>query len=338
VPAPAGAPAIEVAHLVKHYEVHHREAGLLASLRSAFSRKRESVPAVSDLSFQIAPGERVGFLGPNGAGKTTTLKILSGLLYPTSGRVRVHGYDPQHREAGFLKSVSLVMGQRHQLYWDLPPVETFALNAALYGVPEDTFRETLGELVELLSLQGVVEKPTRQLSLGERMKCELVCALLHRPRLMFLDEPTIGLDVEMQVIVRTFIQQYNERFGATVMLTSHHMDDVTALCSRVIVIDHGRIQYDGDLGALVRRVCPAKQLVLKLAQPVPRERLAARAEVASLTEAQATLRVPQEALRTVIPQLLAELPILDLSVEDPPLEQVLRELFAGASPLGGPAA
>ena len=336
--APPGAPAIVVAHLVKHYEVHRREAGLRASLRSAFSRRSESVPAVSDISFQIAPGERVGFLGPNGAGKTTTLKILSGLLYPTSGTVRVNGYVPQHREAGFLKSVSLVMGQRHQLYWDLPPTETFALNAALYGVPEDTFQETLGELVELLSLQNVLEKPTRQLSLGERMKCELACALLHRPRLMFLDEPTIGLDVEMQVAVRTFIQQYNERFGATIMLTSHHMDDVTALCPRVILIDQGRIQYDGDLGALVRRVCPAKQLVLKLAQPVPREWLAARAEVASHTEAQATLRVPQEALRTVIPQLLAELPILDLRVEEPPLEQVMRELFAGMPPSGGPAA
>src|SRR5262249_49098018 len=214
------------------------------------------------------PGERVGFLGPNGAGKTTTLKMLSGLLHPTSGTVRVAGYVPQERDRNFLRRITLVMGQKQQLLWDLPPVETFAQNRAIYEVPRATFDATLRELDELLDLSAISQKPTRQLSLGERMKCELAAALLHRPDILFLDEPTIGLDVSMQLGVREFIRRYNERTGATTLLTSHYMEDVAALCPRIIVIDRGRLRYDGSLSALVQSVRPEKRVVLRFNSPV----------------------------------------------------------------------
>jgi ABC-2 type transport system ATP-binding protein len=298
---------------------------------------------VDDLSFRIAPGERVGFLGPNGAGKTTTLKVLSGLLHPTSGRVQVGGFVPQRREVAFLRSIALVMGQKQQLMWDLPPVETFALNRAVYDLPRGEFDQTVQELVGLLGLAELVGRPTRQLSLGERMKCELVCALLHRPRVLFLDEPTIGLDVSMQATLRSFVREYNERHGATVLLTSHYMDDVVALCPRVVVIDKGKLQYDGDLRELVRRVRPHKQVVIKLGHPVERARafaVAARAgaelrgadpggRADEPLDAQITLQVPQAQVSAAVARAIAELPVVDLTVEDPPLEEVMRDLFAG---------
>jgi ABC-2 type transport system ATP-binding protein len=320
---------IEIERLVKEYKVHRRDAGLSATLRSLVRRRYELVRAVDELSFHIAPGERVGFLGPNGAGKTTTLKILSGLLYPTAGRVQVDGHVPQKRAVAFLKAITLVMGQKQQLLWDLPPVETFALNRAIYEIPAPEFERTVRELCELLELGDLVNRPTRQLSLGERMKCELVCALLHRPRVLFLDEPTIGLDVSMQATIRAFIRQYNERHGATVLLTSHYMDDVVALCPRVIVIDKGRLNYDGDLRELVRRVRPHKHVVVKLAQAVGREKVAAIAEVVAHDAGSATLLAPPPAVAQVVARALAELPVSDLVIEDPPLEDVMRELFAG---------
>ncbi len=232
-------PMIDVSELSKSYRVHKRAPGIAAALRSVFRRRYETVKAVEELSFRIAAGERVGFLGPNGAGKTTTLKVLSGLLHPTSGKVQVDGHVPHTRDPRFLKHITLVMGQKQQLLWDLPPSETFALNRAIYDIPRAQAEDTIRELTELLELGELISKPTRQLSLGERMKCELAAALLHRPRVLFLDEPTIGLDVSMQATMRDFIRDYNERFGATVLLTSHYMDDVAALCPRVIVIDTG---------------------------------------------------------------------------------------------------
>src|SRR5438874_10948972 len=264
---------IEVDKLVKEYRVHERAPGAWASLRSLFHRKYRVMRAVDELSFAIAAGERVGFLGPNGAGKTTTLKVLSGLLHPTSGTVRVDGFDPRRREFDFLRRITLVMGQKQQLLWDLPPVDTFAMNRAIYDLPKRAFDETVSELVTLLELGDLLKRPTRQLSLGERMKCELVAALLHRPRVLFLDEPTIGLDVSMQATLRRFIRDYNERFGATVLLTSHYMDDVAALCPRIIVIDHGERFYDGPLDELVRRVRPDKRVVVRLAKPAERAEL-----------------------------------------------------------------
>jgi ABC-2 type transport system ATP-binding protein len=297
-------------------------------LRSLFHRRYDRVPAVDGVSFEIARGERVGFLGPNGAGKTTTLKVLAGLLHPTSGGAIVAGHVPQRREGAFLKKIMLVMGQKQQLIWDLPPAETFELNRAVYDVPRTVYRETLAELRELLDLDELITRPTRQLSLGERMKCELAAALIHRPTVLFLDEPTIGLDVSMQATIRDFIKRYNEQRGATILLTSHDMDDVAALCPRVIVIDRGTLSYDGSLGDLVRRVRPEKRVVLHLERPVARGDLAALGHVVVHEPAQAVLQVPQETLRAVVTRALDLLPVRDLTVENAPLEEVMSELFS----------
>jgi ABC-2 type transport system ATP-binding protein len=319
---------IEVERLRKWYRVHRRAPGLAAALRSLFHRSYEDVKAVEDVSFSISAGERVGFLGPNGAGKTTTLKVLSGLLHPTEGRVTVAGFVPRERARGFLEQITLVMGQKQQLLWDLPPSETFLLNRAIYDLPRKQYDATMAELTELLDLAPLLSKPTRQLSLGERMKCELAVALLHRPKVLFLDEPTIGLDVSMQATVRGFIRAYNERFGATVLLTSHYMEDVAALCPRVMVIDKGRMIYDGGLSELVRRVRPDKRMLLRLSRPVERRDLEALGSVVEHGDAEAIIQVSQDALQTAVARALSSLPLTDLTVEDPPLEEVMRDLFA----------
>jgi ABC-2 type transport system ATP-binding protein len=318
---------IDVRDLSKNYRVHRRAPGLGAALRSVLRRKYEVVKAVEELSFQIAEGERVGFLGPNGAGKTTTLKVLAGLLHPTSGSVRVGSFVPHERDPRFLQLITLVMGQKQQLLWDLPPSETYAMNRAIYDIPRAQADETVRTLVELLEIGDLVDKPTRQLSLGERMKCELVAALLHRPRVLFLDEPTIGLDVSMQAKMRDFIRDYNERFGAAVLLTSHYMDDVVALCPRVVVIDHGRLLYDGNLQELARRVRPDKRMTLRLSRAVDRADLEKLGTVVSSEAGQAVLSVPHARLSTVVQGAMAALPIVDLTIEEAPLEEVMRELF-----------
>jgi ABC-2 type transport system ATP-binding protein len=246
-------PAISIRGLSKTYKVHEREAGLGAALRSLVSRRTRDVKAVDNISFTVEPGEVVGFLGPNGAGKTTTLKMLSGLLYPTSGEADVLGHVPSRRERGFLCRITLVMGQRNQLAWDIPAQDSYLLNRAIYRIPNTVYEQTLNELVALLDLGELIRKPVRNLSLGERMKCEIAGALLHQPQVLFLDEPTIGLDVTMQRRIRSFIAEYNKRFGATVLLTSHYMADVEALCRRVVVIHHGKILFDGELAGLVER-------------------------------------------------------------------------------------
>ena len=318
---------ITVVDLVKTFRVHRRPPGLGAALRSIVKRDYEIVRAVGGVSFKIERGERVGFLGPNGAGKTTTLKVLSGLLHPTSGAVQVNGFEPRRREPAFLRGITLVMGQKNQLLWDLPPADTYALNRALFDVPRAEFTETMKELSALLDLENLSTKPTRQLSLGERMKCELAAALLHRPTTLFLDEPTIGLDVSMQVAIREFIRSYNERYEATVLLTSHYMQDVTALCPRVIVIDKGELIYDGDLRALVRKVHPGKLVSFTLTGPVAPEELARLGEVARSDAGRVELRVPQDRLRDVVAHAMAHLPVVDLSIEDPPVEEIMRQLF-----------
>jgi ABC-2 type transport system ATP-binding protein len=323
-----GGHVISVRALSKHYTVHKRPPGLRAAFSSLFRRVPTIVKAVDGISFEIAPGERVGFLGPNGAGKTTTLKVLSGLLYPSSGEVQVDGHVPQRREDVFLKKIMLVMGQKQQLLWDLPPSETFALNRAIYEVPEPEFRRRMTELTELLELEELVNKPTRSLSLGERMKCELAAALVHGPKVLFLDEPTIGLDVSMQATIRSFIRRYNEETGATLLLTSHYMDDVAALCPRVIVIDKGRLSYDGQLDALVRRMRPEKRVVLRLDRPAPALALEGLGKVVSADAAQVVLQVRQDAVSTTVARALATLSVRDLTVEDPPLEEVMSELFS----------
>ncbi|HKU36505.1 MAG TPA: ATP-binding cassette domain-containing protein [Polyangiales bacterium] len=320
---------IEVERLVKHYRVHERPPGVAAALRSLFSRPQRLVKAVDDISFRIAAGERVGFLGPNGAGKTTTLKMLSGLLFPTSGRALVAGHTPFERKPEFLRSIMLVAGQKQQLLWDLPPAETFELNRAIYDLDRAEFARTLDELVSVLQLESLLQKPVRQLSLGERMKCELAAALLHRPRVLFLDEPTIGLDVTMQAAVRDFIRRHNEQHGVTVILTSHYMEDVAALCPRVICIDRGHLVWDGSLGDLVRETRPEKRIALKLAETATPDQLAIDgARVLDCRGLEVTLQVSQQQLPAAIAGLLARLRVLDLTVEDPPLEEVLGDLFS----------
>jgi ABC-2 type transport system ATP-binding protein len=332
---------IEVRNLSKTYRVHKRAPGVAAALRSVLSRRYEEVKAVDDLSFHIAEGERVGFLGPNGAGKTTTLKVLAGLLHPTAGEVRVGAFVPQQRDPRFLSMITLVMGQKQQLLWDLPPSETYAMNRAIYDIPRARAEATQRELVELLEIGDLIGKPTRQLSLGERMKCELVAALLHEPRVLFLDEPTIGLDVSMQAKMREFVRAYNARHGAAVLLTSHYMDDVVALCPRVVVIDRGKLIYDGDLKELARRVRPDKRVTIRLAEPAPREtleKLAAGISIVSSEGAQVVLSVPGAQLSGTVRDVLAALAVVDLSVEDPPLEEVMRELFSTAPKSGNASA
>jgi ABC-2 type transport system ATP-binding protein len=328
---------IAVDQLSKHFRVHRRPPGVRAAIRSVFRRRYEIVRAVDGVSFRIHRGERVGFLGPNGAGKTTTLKVLSGLLHPTAGNVTVDDFDPRARHPDFLKRITLVMGQKQQLLWDLPPSETYALNRAIFEVAPDRYEETMRELAELLDLANLASKPTRQLSLGERMKCELAAALLHRPTTLFLDEPTIGLDVSMQVAIRDFIRAYNQRYEATVLLTSHYMEDVVALCPRVIVIDRGKLIHDGDLRELVKKMHPDKLVSFTLTGPADRNRLERLGTVAVHEGSRVVLRVAHDRVREVVSHVLAELPAIDLGIADPPLEEVMRQLFAGdaaAAPTG----
>ncbi|MGQ9480607.1 MAG: ABC transporter ATP-binding protein [Chloroflexus sp.] len=319
--------SIEVRGLRKYYQVHRKEAGLMGSIRAFVRRQYETVKAVDGIDFTIESGEMVGFLGPNGAGKTTTLKVLAGLLHPTAGEVRVLGYTPFARQTAFLKQITLVMGQKQQLLWDLPAIETFEVNRVIFEVPEHEYRQTLNELIELLELGDLLNKQVRKLSLGERMKCELAAALLHRPRVLFLDEPTIGLDVTMQARVREFVAEYNRRYGATVLLTSHYMADVTALCKRVIVINHGRLLYDGNLQSMVEQVAPHKIIHLVLHEPVPVETLAQFGEVQRCDGLEVELKVARNETTRIGARLLTALAVADVNIAEPPIEEIISEVF-----------
>lgn len=321
--------SIHVQNLHKTYVVSKRESGVLAALQSLVVRQTEEIPAVDGISFHLAPGEVVGFLGPNGAGKTTTLKMLSGLLHPTAGEVTVLGYVPSKRERAFLRQITLVMGQRNELVWDIPALDSFELNRAIYRVPPADYHLMLKELTELLELGPLLHKPVRNLSLGERMKCEIAAALLHRPQVVFLDEPTIGLDVTMQRRIRKFIAEYNRKFGATVLLTSHYMADVEALCRRVIVIHNGKLLFDGELSTLVQKFTAHKTIVVQL-DDVQAD-MHSYGEVVSREDGHITLRVPKAETARVTERLLANLPVIDLLVEDPPIEEVIERVFAQES-------
>jgi ABC-2 type transport system ATP-binding protein len=320
------APLIELSDLTKVYRVPIKPPGLWGSIRSLWHREHRRVRAVDGISFTVEPGERVGFLGPNGAGKTTTLKMLTGLLHPTSGTCRVAGHRPQDRHPAFLSAITLVMGQKQQLLWDVPATETFLLNRAVYDLDRATWRETVDELVALLDLGPILDRPVRNLSLGQRMRCELAAALLHRPDVLFLDEPTIGLDVEVQALVRRFVRSYNQRHGATVLLTSHDMDDVLALADRILLIDAGRLRFDGSLEAFRTTFHPGRRV-----------RVATAAEGLSDLgfqaddRGQACLDVSKEAVNPLLQAVLARLPEASITVEDPPLEEVLAAAF-GADP------
>lgn len=321
--------AISVNHLTKHYKVHQKEPGLTGSLKSLFKRKYETVKAVDDISFKIDPGELVGFIGPNGAGKTTTLKCLSGLLYPTSGQVKVLGYTPWDRQPQFQKQFSLVMGQKNQLWWDLPAMETFLLNKEIYEIPSKQFKSTLDALVELLDIKKVLNVQVRKLSLGQRMKCELIAALLHNPKVLFLDEPTIGLDVVMQKTMRDFIKNYNQKFNSTIILTSHYMDDVKELASRVIIIDDGKILFDGRLQDVIDKYARNKILTVVFSKDVSAKRLADFGQVKEYSFPSAKLTVDRLDAPKKAAELLSKFPVADLTIEEPPIEAIIREVFTG---------
>ncbi len=318
--------AVRVEGLLKVFDVPERDEGLKAATKSLVRRKTREVRAVDGISFEVAPGEIVGFLGPNGAGKTTTLKMLSGLLYPSGGDARVLGHVPSKRERAFLSRIALVMGNRNQLQWDLPALDSYELNRAIYRIPREDFLPVRDELIELLEIGDLVRKPVRQLSLGERMKAEIVGSLLHRPQVLFLDEPTIGLDVTMQKRIREFVAVYRQRHEATVMLTSHYMADVEALCERVVVIHHGRILFDGDLSELSDTFAAWKTITVALENGAGD--LTGYGEVIHREGDLVTLRVPKAETARLTARLLGEQEVLDLNVEDPPIEDVIELVFA----------
>lgn len=269
----------------------------------------------------------MGFIGPNGAGKTTTLKMLSGLLYPSSGSVEVLGFTPFDRKNEFLQHISLVMGQKNQLWWDLPAVDTFLLNKEIYDIPDRRYKETLDELTALLDVAEMLATPVRKMSLGQRMKMELIAALIHSPKVLFLDEPTIGLDVVMQVALRDFIRDYNKKFGATIILTSHYMDDVKSLCKRVIIIDHGKVMYDGLLEKLVTEFAPDKQITIQLEKNIKRERLEKLGTVVSYEFPTVVFSIKREEATAFAGRLLNSLPIADVNIEEPKIEDIIRDVF-----------
>jgi ABC-2 type transport system ATP-binding protein len=323
---------IVVRDLRKTYRVHEREEGLAATLRSVIRRRFKEVPAVGGISFQVEPGEVVGFLGPNGAGKTTTLKMLSGLLYPTGGEALVLGRVPWRREPEFLRQITLLIGNRSQLVWDIPAADSLRVLQEIYRLPTETYRRTLDELTELLELGPLLHKPVRNLSLGERMKVEFAAALIHVPRVVFLDEPTIGLDVTMQARIRRFVTDYNRRTGATILLTSHYMDDVVALCRRVLVIHHGRLLYDGALADLAVRMAPYKLIAVTLRADALGLPLDGYGDVTAREENRLTMQVPREAAGDRTAAIVRELGdrLVDITVEDPPIEEVIDRVFSGA--------
>jgi ABC-2 type transport system ATP-binding protein len=322
---------IVVRDLSKTYRVPHREAGLSAALKSMARRQYRETEAIKAISFEVGAGEVVGLIGPNGAGKTTTLKILAGLLHPTGGEARVAGFIPWDRKKDYLRRISMVLGNKSQMLWDIPPVDSFRVLAQIYRVPPSDFQATLDELIALLDMEALLTKPVRSFSLGERMKCELVAGLLHRPEVLFLDEPTLGLDISMQGRLRRFLAEYGRRSGATMILTSHYMADVVALCPRVILIHHGQLLYDGALDRLAQRLAPFKLIRLAVRSGK------AGAEVADLVENEANiiqrengrlvLRVDREAAPAITARLLDSLPVADLTVEDPPIEAVIDQVY-----------
>jgi ABC-2 type transport system ATP-binding protein len=321
---------ILVEQLSKTYQVSEREGGFGAAVRSFFKRKYRNVEAVQKVSFKLEPGEIVGFLGPNGAGKTTTLKMLSGLLHPTGGKAHVLGFTPWELKPAYLRSMTLVMGQRNRLSWDIPAADSFLLNQAIYRIPEAEYQATLKELDELLELGPLLKKPVRNLSLGERMKCEIAAGLLHRPKILFLDEPTIGLDITGQVRIREFLREYNRRTGATILLTSHYMADVTALCERIIIIHHGQLKYDGGLADLSRKIAPYKLIGVLLADSASHDLNRYGTPVENEEDSEKRyVQVRAEEVTQVTSRLLAELPVHDITITDPPIEAVIEQAFNG---------
>ena len=321
--------AIEVQGLTKSFRTYKKAPGLGGAVRGLFSRQFESTTAVRDVNFRVEPGELVGFLGANGAGKTTTLKMLAGLLHPSGGTARVLGYVPWKREDGYRRQFALLLGQKNQLWWDLPARESLELNGKIYGLEPAAFQHTVDELTELLLVRDKLNVMVRELSLGERMKFELIAALLHRPKVLFLDEPTIGLDVISQKIVREFLREYNAKSGTTILLTSHYMADIEALCRRVIIIDKGTLFFDGQLSEVLDRFADFKLITIQCdaKKSCPREGLEKFGEVVEHTDASVKLKVKRDRVIAVCKALLDELPVTDIDIQEVPIEDIVRQIF-----------
>lgn len=318
---------ISVSNLSKHFKIYKKEPGFAGSVKSLFKRKYEEVKAVDDISFEIEEGELVGFIGPNGAGKTTTLKCLSGLLYPTSGKISVLGFTPYDRKTQFLKQISLIMGQKNQLWWDLPAMDTFLLNKEIYDISKERFNEVVLALSKLLEIEDLLKVQVRKLSLGQRMKMELISALIHSPKILFLDEPTIGLDVVMQKKMREFIKEYNKKYKATIILTSHYMKDVEDLCKRVVVINHGKILFDGELVELIKKHAPYKIMNVVFEEEVDSEKIEGLGEIKKFEYPELYLKVPIDASSNIASKILKSFKVEDLNIEDPDIEDVIRDVF-----------
>ncbi|MEY3401218.1 MAG: ABC transporter [Anabaena sp. CRKS33] len=314
-------------NLNKSYPVAIKNPGIRGTITHFFRRNYRLIKAVQDVSFTIEPGEIVGFLGPNGAGKTTTLKMLTGLIHPSSGLVKVGGFVPFRRQETFLQKITLVMGQKQQLIWDLPALDSLRINAAVYNISDKEFQRRVGELTEMLGLEGKLTQPVRKLSLGERMKAEILAALLHRPQVLFLDEPTLGLDVNAQVGVRQFLKEYNQLYQATILLTSHYMADITALCPRVLLIHEGKLMYDGSLEGLLESFAPYREIYVELAQVLPLAQLMSYGDVQMVEGRTVRFIVQQEALTQTVSRILADLAVVDLTVTEPPVEEVIGRVF-----------
>lgn len=320
-------PIIQAEHLTKVYRVYQKKEGLLGALRGLFHREHKEIRAVDDVSFAIEPGEIVGFLGPNGAGKTTTLKMLSGLIFPTGGAARVLDFVPWERADAFRRQFSLVMGQKNQLWWDLPAADSFQLHREIYSLPAEQFERTLDELTEMFGVAGLTRQPVRELSLGERMKMELIAALLHQPRLLLLDEPTIGLDVLAQVTIQKCLRDYNARRGVTILLTSHYMRDVEALCKRVLVITHGKLVYDGPLAGITEQFGRDKLVRLQFAEESAPPDLSRFGEILGQQGPVVDLKVDRSRVSEVLSAILEQFTVVDMSVQDPPLDRVIAQVF-----------
>jgi len=318
---------IEVKNLTKVYSTHQKTPGLIGTIKSFFHRKYKEIKAVDGISFEIAEGELVGFIGPNGAGKTTTLKILSGLLYPTSGQARIFGYIPSKRESQFQKQFAFVAGQKNQLWWDLPAYETFLLNKEIYGVSDKDFKERIDYLSEMLDISDLLKTQVKKLSLGQRMKAELITALIHQPKVLFLDEPTIGLDVVAQKKMRDFIKNYNQKFDATIILTSHYMGDVEELSKRVIIIDKGRIIYDGQLSKIVSKFAKHKIISLDFEKEISRSQLKSFGKIKDYDKFSSKIEISRSQIIDTTARILRELPVRDLAIEEPPIEEIIRIIF-----------
>ncbi|BBA78844.1 ABC transporter ATP-binding protein [cyanobacterium endosymbiont of Rhopalodia gibberula] len=323
--------SIIVENLGKTYSIPVKKPGIKGTLSHFFNRTYRQVEAVKDISFTIEPGEIVGFLGANGAGKTTTLKMLTGLIHPSEGKVRIAGYIPFRRQPQFLQKTSLVMGQKQQLLWDLPTLDSLRINGAVYKIPDKIFKQRLQELSQMLSIEEKLTQPVRKLSLGERMKAELLAALLHYPQVLFLDEPTLGLDVNAQAAIRKFLLDYNQRYQATILLTSHYMADITALCKRVLLIHQGQLIYDGDLDKIFAKFTPYRQVNVELADSISTDQLASYGNIETVDGQVVRFLVERENLITMITHILDTLEVIDLNITDPPIEEVIGHLFQTSS-------